>query len=122
MSPYLCPICGTSKTKLAARKTLCDDLLSRLLSTRFDASSAPSASGHFSGGANILPRRRFDRVRVAFPVWFRAWDAGPLAMGQEGVIENLSIRGCRIRCGAPMPKGIRLELEFQPRAAHPDHR
>jgi hypothetical protein len=34
-------------------------------------------------------------------------------MGQEGVIENLSIRGCRIRSSTPVAIGSRLELEFQ---------
>jgi hypothetical protein len=34
-------------------------------------------------------------------------------MGQEGVIDNLSIRGCRIRCTTPLTAGSRLEMEFQ---------
>ncbi|OQW36755.1 MAG: hypothetical protein A4E19_21240 [Nitrospira sp. SG-bin1] len=34
-------------------------------------------------------------------------------MGHEGVIENLSIRGCRIRSSTPVAIGSRLELEFQ---------
>jgi hypothetical protein len=34
-------------------------------------------------------------------------------MGHEGVIENLSIRGCRIRSTTPVAIGSRLELEFQ---------
>jgi hypothetical protein len=113
MPPYLCPICGTSKTKLAARKTFCDDLLSTLTIYPFRCQLCAKRFRTFLGRREHTPRRSFDRVRVSFPVWFRARDAGPLAMGQEGVIENLSIRGCRIRCGAPLSTGIRLELEFQ---------
>ncbi len=53
-------------------------------------------------------------MEVSFPVWFRIpRTPGSPRVGQEGVIENLSIRGCRIRTTAPVIIGSRLELEFQ---------
>lgn len=53
-------------------------------------------------------------MEVSFPAWFRIpRTPGSPRVGQEGVIENLSIRGCRIRTTAPVIIGSRLEMEFQ---------
>ncbi|MGZ8366295.1 MAG: PilZ domain-containing protein [Nitrospira sp.] len=52
--------------------------------------------------------------RGVLPVWFKSRRSAPSSrLGYEGVIDNLSIRGCRIRSTAPMRIGSRLELEFQ---------
>lgn len=50
---------------------------------------------------------------VSFPVWFKPRLASPHDMGYEGMLENLSLRGCRIRSDTPAAPGTRLELEFQ---------
>lgn len=113
MLERLCPTCGTNKTRPAARKNLSDDLLSALTIYPFRCQLCAKRFRTFVGRRVATPRRSFERVPVMFPVWFRPRSASPLELGQEGVIENLSIRGCRIRCGAPLSTGVRLELEFQ---------
>lgn len=113
MLERLCPACGTNKTRPAARKTLSDDLLSALTIYPFRCQLCARRFLTFVGRRVANPRRSFDRVAVTFPVWFKPRSASPLQLGQEGVIENLSIRGCRIRCQASLSTGMRLELEFQ---------
>lgn len=113
MEYRLCPTCGTSKTKLAPRETVSDDLLSTLTIYPFRCQLCAERFRAYLGRRAKNPRRSFERVAVSFPVWFRARFVSPMEMGQEGVIENLSIRGCRIRCGTPLSKGLRVELEFQ---------
>jgi hypothetical protein len=113
MLERLCPTCGTNKTRPAARRTLSDDLLSALTIYPFRCQLCAKRFRTFVGRRVANPRRSFDRVPVAFPVWFKPRSSSPFQLGEEGVIENLSIRGCRIRCHAPLSTGMRLELEFQ---------
>ncbi len=109
-----CPACGASKIRLAPRKSLSDVLLSGLTIYPFRCQLCADRFRTFLGHRTPNPRRSFDRVEVSFPVWFRTRGVIHLdEMGQEGVIENLSIRGCRIRSFAPVALGSRLELEFQ---------
>lgn len=113
MPDRLCPTCGTTKTRLATRKTLSDDLLSTLTIYPFRCQLCAKRFRTFLGHRARNPRRSFERVNVTFPVWFKPRVASAYDMGQEGVIDNLSIRGCRIRCKTPLSAGMRLELEFQ---------
>jgi hypothetical protein len=50
---------------------------------------------------------------VSFPVWFKPRPASPSQLGIEGLLDNLSLRGCHIRSPIPLIPGTRLELEFQ---------
>ena len=114
MSDLRCPTCGASKIRLAHRTSLSDVLLSGLTIYPFRCQLCADRFRTFLGRRTPNPRRSFERVGVSFPVWFKlrrstCWDE----MGQEGMIENLSIRGCRIRSPTPVPIGSRLELEFQ---------
>lgn len=59
------------------------------------------------------PRRSFDRIAVDFPVWIKPRWVVSNTLGDEGIIQDLSIRGCRIRCEWSVPPGTRVELEFQ---------
>lgn len=114
MSELHCPTCGASKIRLAARKSISDVLLSGLTIYPFRCQLCADRFRTFLGRRTPNPRRSFERVEVSFPVWFRPRRSkDPQEMGQEGVIENLSIRGCRIRSTVPVAIGSRLELEFQ---------
>lgn len=113
MSHRLCPACGTMKTRPATRKSLSDNLLSRLTIYPFRCQLCATRFRSFLGRRTSNPRRSFERVAVTFPVWFKPRQSSPHALGQEGVIDNLSIRGCRIRSALPLSPGMRLELEFQ---------
>ncbi len=114
MSDLRCPACGASKIRLAARKSLSDVLLSGLTIYPFRCQLCADRFRTFLGRRTPNPRRSFERVEVSFPVWFRPRRSTyPEEVGHEGVIENLSIRGCRIRSVTPVAIGSRLELEFQ---------
>ena len=113
MPERTCPTCGTTKTRLAARKTLSDDLLSALTIYPFRCQLCAQRFRTFLGRRARNPRRSFERVNVSFPVWFKPRLSSSYDMGQEGVIDNLSVRGCRVRCTTPVTAGSRLELEFQ---------
>lgn len=113
MPHLLCPTCGTTKTRLATRKSLSDDLLSTLTVYPFRCQLCATRFRMFLGRRASNPRRSFERVPVTFPVWFKPRLSSPHEMGQEGVIENLSLRGCRIRSTFQLSAGMRIELEFQ---------
>ncbi|MDF0675862.1 MAG: PilZ domain-containing protein [Nitrospira sp.] len=114
MSDLRCPTCGASKIRLAHRKSLSDVLLSGLTIYPFRCQLCADRFRTFLGRRTPNPRRSFERVVVSFPVWFKPRRSRyPDEMGQEGLIENLSIRGCRIRSTTPMLIGSRLEMEFQ---------
>ena len=114
MSDLHCPACGGSKIRLAARKSLSDILLSGFTIYPFRCQLCADRFRTFLGRRTPNPRRSFERIEVSFPVWFRPRRSKyPDETGHEGVIDNLSIRGCRIRSTAPIRIGSRLELEFQ---------
>jgi len=114
MSTLHCPTCGGSKIRLAARKSFSDILLSGLTIYPFRCQLCADHFRTFLGRRTPNPRRSFERVEVSFPAWFRSRRSTyPDETGQQGVLENLSIRGCRIRSTAPVTVGSRLELEFQ---------
>lgn len=114
MSDLRCPACGGSKVRLAARKSLSDVLLSGLTIYPFRCQLCADRFRTFLGRRTPNPRRSFERVEVSFPVWFKPRRSKyPDETGHEGVIENLSIRGCRIRSATPVAIGSRLELEFR---------
>jgi hypothetical protein len=109
-----CPACGARKIKPAARKSLSDALLSGLRIYPFRCQLCADRFRKFLGSRMPNPRRSFERVEVSFPVWFKLSRSNYLdEIGQEGMMENLSLRGCRIRSSAPVAVGSRLELEFQ---------
>ena len=114
MSILHCPACGAGKIRFATRTSLPDVLLSGLTIYPFRCQLCAHRFRTFLGRRTPNPRRSFDRVKVSFPVWFKSRRSSPASgVGYEGVMENLSIRGCRIRSKAPMKIGSRLELEFQ---------
>jgi hypothetical protein len=113
ISHQRCPACGTSKTKIATRKTFIDHALSRLTIYPFRCQLCAARFRALVGRSISNPRRSFERVQVTFPVWFKLRQSAPSDMGKEGVIENLSMRGCRIRSSTPLPADMRVELEFQ---------
>jgi hypothetical protein len=114
MSELHCPACGGSKIRLAARKSLADVVLSGLTIYPFRCQLCADRFRTFLGRRTPNPRRSFERVEVSFPVWFKPRRSKyPEETGHEGVIDNLSIRGCRIRSPIPVAIGSRLELEFQ---------
>jgi len=114
MSDLRCPACGGSKIRLAHRKSLSDVLLGGLTIYPFRCQLCADRFRTFLGRRTPNPRRSFERVDVSFPVWFKLRRKSfPEEIGQQGTIENLSIRGCRIRSTTPVAIGSRLELEFQ---------
>ena len=108
-----CPVCGTTKTRLAVRRSFADTLFGYATVYPFRCQLCARRFHSFLGRAAANPRRNFDRVAVDFPVWLKPLHASPNEVGEEGSIQDLSIRGCRIRCAHPVVPGTRVELEFQ---------
>ena len=108
-----CPQCGTAKTRLAPCQTLSDTVLTVFTIYPFRCQLCAKRFRALLGRRTKSPRHSFERVNVSFPVWFKSRLASPHDMGQEGVLDNLSLRGCRIRSQMPLSPGTRLELEFQ---------
>jgi hypothetical protein len=108
-----CPRCGTVKTRLAPRKTLSDSLFGALTIYPFRCQLCAQRFRAFLGRRAKPPRRSFERVSVSFPVWLKRRLAPQHDMGLEGTIEDLSLRGCRIRSHVALAPGTRVELEFQ---------
>lgn len=113
MGSVLCPFCGTAKTRIAARRSVADRLLGCVRIYPFRCQLCAERFHTFLGCHADCPRRNFERVAVDFPVWFKPLCSSPAELGYEGVILDLSIRGCRIRSAYPVAPGTRLELEFQ---------
>jgi hypothetical protein len=113
MRPVACPFCGTAKTRLAVRRSLADRFLGSVTVYPFRCQLCARRFRAFLGRVAANPRRNFDRVTVDFPVWLKPLPASPHELGEEGIIQDLSIRGCRIRCEHPVVPGTRVELEFQ---------
>lgn len=113
MGIIVCPACGTSKTRLAAQRSAADRLFGWATVYPFRCQLCAQRFRSFLGRFTCSPRRNFDRVAVDFPVWVRPLYAPLQELGDEGVIQDLSIRGCRIRCERAVVPGTRVELEFQ---------
>lgn len=109
-----CPRCGTPKVRLAPRRSLPDRLLQFLTIYPVRCQLCTRRFRTFLGRPAVNPRRNYERVRVKYPVWFKPTLSPAQRIGQEGVIDNLSIRGCRIRSSVSVAPGTRLSLEFQP--------
>lgn len=113
MRVVVCPSCGTGKIRLAVRRSVTDRLLGSVTVYPFRCQLCARRFRSFLGQRAGSPGRNFDRVPVEFPVWLKPVHASPQELGNEGVIHDLSIRGCRIRCERPVVPGTRVELEFQ---------
>ncbi|MCC6141181.1 MAG: PilZ domain-containing protein [Nitrospira sp.] len=113
MRPVACPFCGTTKTRLAVRRSFTDRLFGSVTVYPFRCQLCARRFRAFLGRVARNPRRNFDRVSVDFPVWLKLLHASPHELGEEGIIRDLSIRGCRIRCERSVVPGTRVELEFQ---------
>src|SRR4029079_15238723 len=101
MSDLRCPACGGSKIRVAHRKSLSDVILSGLTIYPFRCQLCADHFRTFLGRRTPNPRRSFERVEVSFPVWFKSCLSSAYSeVAYEGVIDNLSIRGCRIRSTA----------------------
>lgn len=113
MTNQPCPRCGAVKIRPAGRKTVPDRILSALTIYPYRCQLCAARFRLFLGRRQPAPRRSFERISVHFPVWFKSRWAPPQQTGHEGVVENLSLRGCRIRSPMPLVPGARVELEFQ---------
>jgi len=69
-------------------------------------------------GPGTNAHRDYERVLVRYPAFFSAPSDEPVSpgrtQGSEGVIVNLSIRGCLMRSEVPLSRGTVLRLAFTP--------
>ncbi len=109
-----CPKCGTPKTKLAPRQGVADRLLGALTIYPFRCQLCAHRFTTFLGTLKTNPRRNYDRVSVEYPAQVRPIRDPSQRVVVEGMLSNLSLRGCRVRTSQRIPMGCRVVLEFHP--------
>ena len=109
-----CPKCGTLKTRLAPRKGAADQLLSTLTIYPFRCQLCAHRFTAFLGKLTRNPRRNYDRVLVQYPAQVRPIYDPSQRVVIEGILSNLSLRGCRLRTHQRIPMGSHVMLEFHP--------
>ena len=114
MSTQKCPKCGTAKTKLAPRSGVADRLLGTLTIYPFRCQLCTHRFTTFFGKLKTNPRRNYDRVSVEYPAHVRPIRDPSQRIVVEGVLSNLSLRGCRMRTTQRIPMGCHVMLEFHP--------
>jgi hypothetical protein len=109
-----CPKCGTLKTRLAPRHGVADLLLGMLTIYPLRCQLCTHRFTTFLGKLKINPRRNYDRVSVQYPAQVRPIHDPGQRVVVEGMLSNLSLRGCRVRTGQRIPMGSQVMLEFHP--------
>lgn len=112
MHSWKCPKCGTPKTQLAHRKSVTDHLLSTLTIYPVRCQLCAHRFTTFLGRIKTNPRRSFDRVSVQYPAQVRPIHDPSQSVVVEGVISNLSLRGCLVHTNQRIPIGCKVMLEF----------
>ena len=109
-----CPKCGTLKTKLAPRRVVVDRLLSALTIYPVRCQLCAHRFTTFLGKLKRNPRRNYDRVSVQYPAQVRPIHDPSQCVVVEGILSNLSLRGCRVCTSQRIPMGCQVMLEFHP--------
>ena len=109
-----CPKCGTAKTKLAPRRGMTDHLLGTLTIYPVRCQLCTHRFTTFLGKLKPNPRRNYDRVSVQYPAEVRPIHDPSQRVVVEGILSNLSLRGCRVRTNQRIPMGCQVMLEFHP--------
>jgi hypothetical protein len=109
-----CPKCGTLKTRLAPRYGVADLLLGTLTIYPLRCQLCTHRFTTFLGKRKINPRRNYERVSVQYPAQVRPIHDPGQRVVVEGMLSNLSLRGCRVRTSQRIPMGSQVMLEFYP--------
>ncbi len=112
MQTWNCPRCGTSKTRLAPRRSVTDRLLSALTIYPVRCQLCAHRFTTFLGRLKTNPRRNYDRVSVQYPAQVRPTHDPSQRVVVEGTLSNLSLRGCRVCTSQRIPMGCQVMLEF----------
>lgn len=114
MASQSCPGCRTSKVRPAPHRFQRDRLLAFFRVVPFRCQLCGLRFRTLAWKPIPPTQRNYDRVPVRYPVWFHT--SGPSTAGHpfQGLIDDLSIRGCRIRSDRSLPVGTRIQLEFLP--------
>jgi hypothetical protein len=105
MRSYSCPKCGTLKTRLAPRHGVADRLLSALTIYPLRCQLCTHRFTTFLGKLKANPRRNYDRVSVQYPAQVRPIHDPSQRVVVEGMLSNLSLRGCRVLTSQRIPMG-----------------
>ena len=110
-----CPECGARFVGRARVERLAELIRSLVTIYPFRCQLCGHRFSAFRGRPTYTPRREFRRVPLHCPVWFRMEPAPPAqAIQGEGVVVDLSIRGCAVESVTPIPGSIRLQLRLRP--------
>ncbi|MBX3236123.1 MAG: PilZ domain-containing protein [Nitrospiraceae bacterium] len=114
MTMPTCPSCRTNKVQPAPRRSFTDRLLGFFLFTPFRCQLCGHSFHRIMRQRTAATRRNYQRIPVRYPVWFQTTLPARSRETFQGTVENLSIRGCRVRSATSFPIGTRLQLEFLP--------
>ena len=114
MRSYSCPKCGTAKTRLAPRHGVTDRLLSTLTIYPLRCQLCAHRFTILLGKLKANPRRNYDWVPVQYPAQVRPVHDPSQHVVVEGMLSNLSLRGCRVLTKQRIPLGCQVMLEFHP--------
>ncbi|MEK6640936.1 MAG: PilZ domain-containing protein [Nitrospirota bacterium] len=99
---------------MAPRRGLTDHLLGTLTIYPVRCQLCAHRFTTFLGKLKTNPRRNYDRVSVQYPVEVRPIHDPSQRVVVEGILSNLSLRGCRVRTNQRIPMGCQVMLEFHP--------
>lgn len=114
MTSQSCPGCRTTKIRPAPHRFQRDRLLAFFRVVPFRCQLCGLRFRALAWNPIPPTQRNYDRVPVLYPVWFHTAVPSTAGHASQGLIDDLSIRGCRIRSNRPLPLGTRLQLEFLP--------
>ena len=114
MTARCCPQCRSTKIRLSPSRSIIDRGLNLLTIYFFRCQLCAHRFPAWLRRKVPPARRSYERLPVLYPVWFRPASAAEESRSEEGLLLNLTIRGCRIRAQTDVPLGTCLTLEFQP--------
>src|SRR2546426_8520497 len=114
-----CPQCGMWEVHPSRRRGLRERLWGVLTIYPFRCQVCSHRFWAFLGRPSYNPSREFERLRVQLPVHFCPAFQGDQPEGAEGIIVDLSIRGCAIMSNMLVREGTCLRLQFKATEAEP---
>lgn len=114
MPTLSCPSCRTTKVRPAPRRSLADHLMGFFRVAPFRCQLCGRRFRTLNRHRITPTKRNYERIPVRYPVWFQTRLSTASGETFQGMVENLSIRGCRIRSKVSLPLGTRMRLEFLP--------
>lgn len=114
MKPLHCPTCGTPFVRVTAHETAMERVLSRVMVFPFRCQLCTARFHAFwtgsPHGTQSVDRRQYKRL----PTSLRAHLLADNAVDGDYRVTDISMAGCAMESGSPLPRGTFLELLIKP--------